>query len=398
MRSLPLFVLGFGLVLSIKPSGIALAARTPTRTPTQNLAERLGILRGQVFSLEQSLLDGAHHVKTARVQLKKIKKLVQLQKEEKKLGEERLKELESTVRALEERKSILNKGLLAEQARVHRLLRTIETSQNLIALQTNGEINEKTEAPRRKVMANLVDHSLKEIHSYKTDLRDSIELEGKIQEEKEQLAYLFQDLREQASVLELNRQLQSDYVKRRSQERISQLENYRKLKTAEAQVEGLIHQFNTRKELQQKAREAEVQIPRSMLNSEFGRMKGKLPFPVASYRLVGGFGRSFDQKSGLYVFKKGVDLSTDFGETVKAIANGRVAYSGQLPNYGQVVIVDHGDHYYSLYGHLGRTIKKSNDSVQRGESLGLTGDSSTPLYFEIRARNVAVNPLQWLFN
>ncbi|MBI2712565.1 MAG: peptidoglycan DD-metalloendopeptidase family protein, partial [Bdellovibrio sp.] len=177
----------------------------------------------------------------------------------------------------------------------------------------------------------------------------------------------------------------------------SQLENYRRLKSAEAQVEGLIRHFNTRKEIQ-RTRETEREVSKAMLSGEFGKLKGKLPYPVDGFRLVGGFGKAFDAKSGLYVFKKGIDLATQFGENVKAISQGKVAFAGELPGYGQVVLLDHGDHFYSLYGHMGRVVKKNNDSVKRGETLGLTGDSTTPLYFEIRSRNVAVNPLQWLLN
>ncbi len=188
-----------------------------------------------------------------------------------------------------------------------------------------------------------------------------------------------------------------DFLRRKEHERFAQLENYRKLKTAEAQVETLIGEFNSRKELQ-RSRETEKEVSRAMAAGEFSKLKGKLPFPVASWKLVGAFGRAFDPKSGLYIFKKGVDLSTQFGESVKAVSQGKVAFAGTLPNYGQVIILDHGDHFYSLYGHLGRIVRQANEIVHKGDPLGLTGDSSTPLYFEIRARNVAVNPLQWLFN
>ena len=110
------------------------------------------------------------------------------------------------------------------------------------------------------------------------------------------------------------------------------------------------------------------------------------------------FGRAFDPKSGLYIFKKGIDISTPHREVVKAVFPGKIAHVGELPDYGLVVIVDHGNHFYSLCGHLGKATRKLNEPVEKGDAIGVTGDSATPLYFEIRARNVAVNPLQWLFN
>ena len=100
----------------------------------------------------------------------------------------------------------------------------------------------------------------------------------------------------------------------------------------------------------------------------------------------------------VYVFKKGIEILLPGGVPVRAVSEGKVVYSGKLPNYGQVVIIDHGDHYYSLCAHLGASSKKVNELVKAGDQIGQSGNPGTPLYFEIRARNIAVNPLQWLFN
>ena len=62
------------------------------------------------------------------------------------------------------------------------------------------------------------------------------------------------------------------------------------------------------------------------------------------------------------------------------------------------MILDHGDHFYSLCAHLGSILKKTNEWVASHDKVGATDLAGTPLYFEIRARNVAVNPLQWVSN
>jgi septal ring factor EnvC (AmiA/AmiB activator) len=114
--------------------------------------------------------------------------------------------------------------------------------------------------------------------------------------------------------------------------------------------------------------------------------------------VVSAYGRVYDPRSGLYIFKKGVDISAGKKEPVKAISAGKIAYSGELPDYGRVAIVDHGDHFYSLCAHLGELTKKAGDPVAPGDVVGVTDESGTPLYFEIRARNRPVNPLQWVSN
>ena len=143
-------------------------------------------------------------------------------------------------------------------------------------------------------------------------------------------------------------------------------------------------------------------VSKLMEQGEFAQFKGRLQLPLAAGRVVSSFGRAFDPKSRLFIFKKGIDIVPPDGgrgaTPVHAIFAGKVAYSGELPEYGQVAIIDHGNHFYSLCAHLGRLSRKAGDAVAAGDAIGLTDGSGTPVYFEIRARNVAVNPLQWVAN
>lgn len=371
-----------------------------------SLTDQLGIIRTRVSNLEQGIIDASRSQNGAKSQIQKIQKLLALQKIERKLGERRKAELEKTVIELESRQITLKNKMGHQKKSIRKFL---------IALKASGEMSdkgggaesldsaellskqEKLEAPHRKVLANLVDHSLKEIEMMKADLQDAGQLEVRIQEEKQQLAYLFQDLREQEGVLALNRQLQLDLIKRKRHEKVFQLENYRKLKTAEAQVEKLIGAFNARKELQ-RVEETERVVSKAMMQGDFFKLKGRLPLPVTGGKVISRFGRAFDPSSGLNIFKKGIDIRVPGRQSVHAVSAGKIAFSGTMPNYGNVVIIDHGEHFYSLCAHLGEIRKKTNESVAGREEIARTDDSGTPLYFEIRARNVAVNPLQWVFN
>jgi septal ring factor EnvC (AmiA/AmiB activator) len=263
-------------------------------------------------------------------------------------------------------------------------------------LSTRIPESEKTEAPRRKLVANLVDRGLREIESYKADLADADNLETRINEENQHLVYLLQDLKEQEGVLELNRQLQLDLLQRKHQERLSQLDRYRDLKNSESQVQRLIGDFNARKELE-KAVEQERIVAKEMRQGPFAKRRGMLPLPVAG-NIISNFGRVFDAKSNLHVFRKGIEIAAGARQEVHAISAGRIAYSGELPNYGRVAIVDHGDHFYSLCANLGSLSRKMGEAVAAGETIGVSDDAGAPVYFEIRARNIAVNPLQWVSN
>jgi septal ring factor EnvC (AmiA/AmiB activator) len=58
--------------------------------------------------------------------------------------------------------------------------------------------------------------------------------------------------------------------------------------------------------------------------------------------------------------------------------------------------MDHGDHYYTLCGNLGELRRKTGEEVRAGDVVGESSRDGAPVYFEIRSRNIAVNPLQWV--
>lgn len=365
---------------------------------TSGLSDRLTSLRKKGLQIEGQLISTSKGRVQARENLKRIQKLIELQREERQLSQQRLDELERTILELENRRKDLDQKITTRKNSLRTFLTDLEGSLRETIPQETLMEREVIEAPRRKVLSKLVDRGVKEIEMLRIDLADADVLESRIQEEKQYLTYLFQDLKEQESVLELNKRIQVDLLREKHQERVAQLENYRKLKTAEAQVEDLIQDFNARIELE-KSMERERLATKAMMQGAFAQLQGKLPLPVDG-KIISNFGRSFDSNSKLHVFKKGIDIlpeASGKGEAlIKAIAPGKIAYSGELPKYGKVTIVDHGEQFYSLCAQLGELRKKVGDVVSTGDVIGSTDGKGTPVYFEIRARNVPVNPLQWV--
>ncbi len=363
-------------------------SQAKTKTPALSLAEQLSRIHQEVEKVRDGMVTGLKVQSTTKLQLRKVQRLMKLQKQERDLGKKRLGELERTVLDLESRKGILRERLDIQKSAIRSSLGAIEASTRGVQMGLSKShlslSREQVEAPRRKVMTRLVDRGLKEVETLKADLVDASQLEGRIQEEREQLAYLFQDLKEQEGVMVLNHQLYTELLKKSHHDHIYQWERYGKLKNAESQVESLIRNLNVRKEL------GNV--------TSFAKLKGRLPLPVSGGKIVAQFGRIFDLRSRLHVFKNGIDIATQRREVVQAVSQGKVAYAGDLPSYGSVVIIDHGEHFYSLYAHLSEISKETNETVVAGDPIGKTSDSDTPLYFEIRSRNVAVNPLQWVLN
>jgi septal ring factor EnvC (AmiA/AmiB activator) len=145
----------------------------------------------------------------------------------------------------------------------------------------------------------------------------------------------------------------------------------------------------------------EQMVPSKMAESDgpFFAQKGALPMPARG-DLVGFFGAyENDGQYNIKGFKNGVNIKAKPGDPVIAVWNGQVVYSDWFKGYGNIVIIDHGAHYYSLSAQLDQVFAKNGDFVRGGETVGTVGDTATHggsgLYFEIRHRGKPQDPVHW---
>lgn len=379
----------------LSPAGAAIPKTSLAATSPLN--DRLSRVRSEVVNLEQALIDSLRKNKQAKNNLGKIQDLIRLQKEERTLGATRIRELEETVRDLESRRGVIRERVKIERDVIRKSLRDLSISAQSLPESKTALQYEKMEQPKSHMIRRMVQQGVREIDALRADLEDADRLEARIGSEKGELEAMIHEMAESEGILELNRQLQIDLIQKNRDDRVSQLENWRKLKTAEAQVSDLIHNFNARMEVQEttRAERAASKAMALMEDSVFARKKGRLPYPVLG-KILTRFGKAFDSKSGLTVFKKGVEIASSRSSAVLAISPGKIVYAGELPTYGRLAIVDHGDRFYSICGGLGSVEKKVGDLVALGEKIGVSDSSGNPVYFEIRARNIPVDPLQWI--
>ena len=129
-----------------------------------------------------------------------------------------------------------------------------------------------------------------------------------------------------------------------------------------------------------------------------GALYGKLDWPVKG-ELLSGYGKTRHREFAAEVFRNGIDIGASLGQEVKSVEKGTVAFADRFAGYGNMIIVDHGERYYTVYAHLSEMRKKKGESVKRGDTLGLAGNSDSlagaKLYFELRKDGRAVNPLPW---
>jgi len=128
--------------------------------------------------------------------------------------------------------------------------------------------------------------------------------------------------------------------------------------------------------------------------------KGKLPWPIEG-KVTTEFGLQRHPQFKTTTMNNGIEISPRKNYViVRAIHPGKVVYSDYFQGYGNLIIVDHGMSYYSLYGHCSDILVKKGDLVKAEHPIALVGDIGSlegdSVYFEIRFKTKPLNPLQWL--
>ncbi|HMQ09751.1 MAG TPA: peptidoglycan DD-metalloendopeptidase family protein [Oligoflexia bacterium] len=185
----------------------------------------------------------------------------------------------------------------------------------------------------------------------------------------------------------------------------------KKLKQQRSEKDALLKRVLGQKEFYEK-NIAELKIAEKKMNrlmrslqskntadSQFAKLKGDLPWPTDG-KVFEKYGAYFDQKLKVKLYRKGIRIRAKKDAEVTAIHDGRVVYAGWFDGYGRVVILDHGDGYFSLYAHLGKVFKDKNQMTIVGDVIGYVGDTGTVygdhLYFELRQKGLTIDPLDWL--
>jgi septal ring factor EnvC (AmiA/AmiB activator) len=131
----------------------------------------------------------------------------------------------------------------------------------------------------------------------------------------------------------------------------------------------------------------------------FASQKGRMGLPVRG-KIIETYGKHKHPEFNSYTFSKGLSIAAGAGTEIKAIYDGSVIFADYFKGYGNMIIVDHGGGYFSLYAHASKISKKVGAEVARNETLATVGDVDSAkgpmLYFEIRYQGKPVDPAGWV--
>jgi murein hydrolase activator len=130
--------------------------------------------------------------------------------------------------------------------------------------------------------------------------------------------------------------------------------------------------------------------------SSFARQKGKLPWPAAG-RILIGFGTRRNPEMGALHDSQGIEIAAGSQVPIAAVWSGEIVFADWFKGYGNLLILDHGDSYHTLYAQASRLTRKVGDRVNQGDTLGFSGlEGAAGVYFEIRHGGSPLDPTVWL--
>ncbi len=348
--------------------------------------KKLGIRR--VDRKERSILAG----------IEKLDKAILAGKAELSDREKQLKGAETELDTIERNYSEIRQGLGREKETYRERIRALyKMGRSGYAAAVLSSDSFTAALKRVKYLGVIAAHDHEVIQGYKSSLDKLTERQAEIAKRKEDIFRRQRLVGAKKAELESQRQKKSAILTDVRREKGMYEQALLELEESSANLWAMIKKAEQEKKA---ARAAAPPVrPPASVPAARSQGKGRLPWP-ANGEVITGFGAQRHPQFGTVVFRRGIEIGARPGEDVRAVDDGVVAWADWYKGYGKLVILEHGTGFYSLYGHLSRLDLNKGDRVQRGQVIGLVGDTGSSrgakLYFEIRAKGEAQDPLIWL--
>ena len=370
---------------------VSFATEPPkTKTETVKKEKRLESLKREILEKKKSL---AYNVKKEHTVLEDLERLDKVLSKK----EEELADIENSIIKLKQKTHALDAriaGLMQEKERLTGFL-----EQRLVAMYkmkkggvmqpifSSDSVNDF--GRRYKYINKIVEFDADLLEDYREN-QSLLEAEKERLKEFQAEAFSLKDAVEnKKDEIEEEKNKKETILITIKKEKGIQLAAIREMENASKELQLFLDKF--KKDMIENA----VGIPAS----GFAAMRGHLPMPVNG-KIVSMYGKIEHPKFHTVTFNNGIEIAANMGAEIKSVYKGRVAYSGWFRGYGKVMIVDHGEGYYTLFARLSKVIKDVNSLLEKGDVIALVGDTGSikgpHLYFEVRKKGVPLDPLNWL--
>ncbi|MBI4686466.1 MAG: peptidoglycan DD-metalloendopeptidase family protein [Nitrospirae bacterium] len=351
--------------------------------------EELKEIQKKIGKEKQKVTQAIKKERSILSELEEIDKTLQKKKEELELYDNRLTQTLSKIRSLEGEIAGINRKLEHRRRFLkERLISLYKHRQGSSAVILISAKDYNDLLKKSRYISFIAYYDRKMVEAYSKEIHD---LKMKMQRMavlKKELEINKQSVKTATDEMEAEKQKKDSLLASVKRERHSYEKMVRELEDSSKRLLDMIKELNE-KELS----------PPVVAGKGFTNLKGKLPWPIDGKILV-PFGRYTDPQFNIAVFKNGIEIQAGKSEAARAVLAGKVVYADWFKGYGQLLIINHGEGYHTLYANLSEIFHKVGDTIKEYQPIGRAGVSGIlnvpSLYFEIRHKGKPVNPLYWL--
>jgi murein hydrolase activator len=261
-------------------------------------------------------------------------------------------------------------------------------------------------AENMRYMRSILEHDKKIFAEYNQKIEELRQLKIRLEQDARRKEQVKVSIAEKKKEIESEKQKKSSHLAKVRTDRKGYEASIKELQANAARLQSML----TRLEVQSRRRAAQraekpgaahkplPELP-PVPDRGFASQKGRMSMPVRG-EIIETFGKHKHPEFNSYTFSKGLAVSAAAGADIKSIYEGTVIFADYFKGYGNMIIIDHGGGYFSLYAHASKITRKVGAEVARGEVVALVGDMDSnrgpALYFEIRYQGKPVDPAGWV--
>jgi murein hydrolase activator len=387
----------FAILISLAHSGFAADNLDTTKKDISGIQEKINAITQKLSRATKEQHDATDALKKSETAISFANKTLHKIKEEQKLNEMKLDQLKKQSLSISEE-------LALQQKQLNKLIYQRYTigpqSYTQLILQSKNPSKISRDLQYQSYIAKA--HTTL-INQMQSNLDNIKQLDKETTEALQRMAGLKAQQESERKALELQKHEKALVLKKISKEITAQRGEISKLKRDEKRLSQLVAKLTARPKAAHPKQQEKTNIiannqavpDNRYAGTSFSLLKGKLKLPVKG-EITNRFGRE-RQDGGLSW--KGLFIRAEEGAPVKSIASGRVVFAEWMRGFGNLIIVDHGSGYMSLYGNNQAILKTVGEDIEGGDTIASVGNTggneSHGLYYELRKKSVPFDPLTW---
>lgn len=259
-------------------------------------------------------------------------------------------------------------------------------------------------AENLRYMNSVLQNDRKLFAEYNAKIERLGALKGTLEKDAERKEKIKADIEVKKQEIEGEKKKKAAYLLKIREDRKSYLASLKELEANARRLQAMVERLEAKsrksysKKIEKKSGTgADHSLP-AFPDKGFGAQRGRLAIPVKG-EIIGTFGRHKHPEFNSYTVSNGISIAAPAGADIHSVYEGQVIFADYFKGYGNMVIVDHGGGFFSLYGHAAKIIKKVGSAVARNDVVASVGDVDSAkgpmLYFEIRYQGKPVDPAPW---